>query len=672
MSQDKSEKDLLKEVEQLRARLAEQEETLCAIRSGEVDAVVVSGADGEQVYTLRGADTPYRSLIEQMDDGAATLTADGTIIFCNQSFAKMLKISLQEALGTNIMKYIAQKGKLMFEKQLYNAVAKSVKTEAYFTVKDGPTLPAELSLSPLQMDKSQAITLIARDITERKVAEQKTREQASLLDTAKDAIFVQDLDGRTIYWNPGAERLYGWTTEEILGRNINLLTTKKSVLADAERSTRERGGWIGEMRQATKDGKEVTVESHRTLVRDENGRPKSILTINYDITERKMLEAHLRRVQRLESIGVLAGGIAHDLNNILTPIIMSLRMLDEKIMDEENKKLVEVSYRSAQRGAGLVKQIQAFQHDTASDRKLVNIESIVSDISYLMKETFPKNIELQVDVSKDGSSVLGDATQLHQVIMNLCVNARDAMPNGGTLTITAKNTAISERYARMNPEAKPSAYVVITISDTGTGIPDHVRDKMFEPFFTTKPFGKGTGLGLSIAHGLVKSHDGFIEVESEVGKGSEFKIYLPAIKTSSRPILKKETTKASRGQGETILLIEDEPLVAQVTESILKKYGYNVVTANDGAEALSIYAQHNEVDVAIVDQMMPNMDGRSAINELHKINPNLKIIVVSGLVENAKYVDGTDIQAFLQKPYTIDRLLKTIRVILNSNNAQWQ
>ena len=354
----------------------------------------------------------------------------------------------------------------------------------------------------------------------------------ALLDKARDAIAVRDVEHRLTYWNKGAQRLYGWTAEEAIGKNADRLVYKEesSMLIEAKKSVIEEGEWIGELHQVTKDGKEIIVESRWTLMHDSEGKPKSILVINTDITEKKKFESQLLRAQRIESIGTLAGGIAHDLNNVLTPIVLSLQMLKQKFKDEQSQRLLTILENNSQRGANLIKQVLSFARGVEGERNPLAAKHVIREIEKVLKETFPRSIEIRTDIQKDLFTISGDATQLHQVIMNLCVNARDAMPNGGILSITASNFFIDKNYAQMHTDAKVGSYIVIAVSDTGTGIPPKIMDRVFEPFFTTKEHGKGTGLGLSTALAVVKSHGGFINIYSEVGKGTTFSVYLPLLK----------------------------------------------------------------------------------------------------------------------------------------------
>jgi two-component system cell cycle sensor histidine kinase/response regulator CckA len=512
------------------------------------------------------------------------------------------------------------------------------------------------------------------EITERKRADEKIREQAALLDKALDAIALRNLEHNLIYWNKGAELLYGWTAEEVIGKNADelLYKGKPIKLIEAEKSIIDKGEWSGELGQVTKEGKEIIVQSRWALVLDSDGKPKSILIINTDITEKKRLESQLLRAQRMESINTLAGGIAHDLNNMLTPMMLSLQILKEKYKDEQSRKLLDILENSSRRSADLIKQIMSFARGIEGERKPLRVTHLISEIDKIAKATFPKNIELRTDVPDDLFTISGDATQLHQVLMNLSVNARDAMPDGGVLSISAENFLIDEDNVRINIEAKVCPCVLIRVSDTGTGIPPEIKDRVFEPFFTTKGHGKGTGLGLSMAHAIVKSHGGFINVYSEIGKGTAFSVYLPAVNAEIQNV-EEQTAELLLGKGELVMVAEDEDSVREITVSTLREYGYKVLTANDGAEAVALYAKNKaKIKVILMDMMMPFMDGKASIRAIRKINPEIKIITVSGLVEKDKLakIADTRVNAFLPKPYTAERLLKTIREVIGKDNDE--
>jgi two-component system, cell cycle sensor histidine kinase and response regulator CckA len=522
------------------------------------------------------------------------------------------------------------------------------------------------------LEKNQLNTaLLERSIRyalERTRAQCKIRQQAALLDVATDAIFVCDLNNQILFWNKSAEKLYGWKEEQAIGKNILQLWQEKSLLQlqSAFNLLLKNGAWEGELRQTTMSGNDIIVESRWTLVSEFEDKSQTILVVNTDITQKKQLESQFFRAQRLESIGTLASGIAHDLNNVLAPILMTAQLLESRSHDERSKKLLPILISNAKRGANLVKQVLSFTRGIEGERTPLQLKHLINEIQQVIKETFPKTIQPINQIPQELWTVSGNATQLHQVIMNLCVNARDAMPDGGKLTIEAENLFIDENYAKMNIEAKIGNYISITICDTGIGIRPDIIDRIFEPFFTTKELGKGTGLGLSTVLGIVKSHGGFINVYSEPGKGSKFQVYLPALQTPET--VEDDDDNIPEGNSELILVVDDEDSILDVTKASLESFNYKAITASDGIEAIALYAERaNEISVVVTDMVMPSMDGLTTIRTLQKINPTVKIIAVSGLSSSEKICAGTEIgvKAFLAKPYTAKQLLETINTVKN-------
>ncbi|MDI9636175.1 PAS domain S-box protein [Geitlerinema splendidum] len=538
--------------------------------------------------------------------------------------------------------------------------------------KDGSRFPVRLSVTPLQDSQGQITGFlgIASDITQRKQDEEQIRQQAALLDIATDAIFVQSLDREILFWNKAAERLYGYPAAEILGKEANFLYQETlGELEEAQQHVLDKGDWYGELEQLTQAGRKIIVESRWTLVRDEENQPQSILIVNTDITEQKQLAAQFFRIQRLESIGTLASGIAHDLNNLLTPMLAVAQLLPYKIpnLDERTQQLLKIIETNTKRGADLVKQVLSFAKGIEGKHSIIQLEHLAWEISQVASETFPKSIEIQTDLPPDLLPVFGDATQLHQVLINLCLNARDAMPEGGVLSLSAKNMVLDENYVHMNLEAKVGHYVVVTISDTGIGIAPDIMDRIFEPFFTTKETGKGTGLGLSTVMGIVKSHGGFINVYSEVKQGTKFKIYLPALEGEKALIGLPQLLP--KGNGELILVADDEAAIREVVKASLETYNYQVLTASDGIEALALYAQYKDkVSVVLMDMMMPSMEGPVAIRTLQKINSKVKVVAVSGLSSSnlVNAARNVGIQEFLAKPFTSEELLLALHRILSA------
>jgi PAS domain S-box-containing protein len=528
----------------------------------------------------------------------------------------------------------------------------------------------ELELLQELADNVAHGVLVMRLRSQRRADQQKVARQAALLDKATDAIFVRDLEHRVLYWNKSAERLYEWSADEAVGRHAaDLLHAPdgRDAFDQACGKLLDCGEWAGEWTKKSRSGRVLTVEARWTLVRDENGQPECVLAINTDITERKKLEKQFLRAQRLESIGTLAGGIAHDLNNVLTPIMLSLQLLKLQCAEGDSGELIATCEASASRAGTMLKQLLLFSRGAEGAKATVQVPDLLQDVVRITRETFLKQLDVRTRVASDIWSVVGDPTQLHQVLLNLCVNARDAMPRGGTLTLSAENVTLDEHYASMNVEGSPGPYVCIEVQDTGSGIAPDMLDKIFDPFFTTKDVGKGTGLGLSTSLSIVKAHGGFFRVYSELGTGTSFKIYLPAgvgESLSPEPV----APTLPRGNGQLVLVIDDEPSIRQISRQTLEAFGYSVLTAADGAEGIALFAARQaEIQVVIVDMMMPILDGPATIQVLQRLKPNLPIIGASGLAANGNLARAASlgVKHFLQKPYGAADLLNTLRQVLS-------
>jgi PAS domain S-box-containing protein len=536
-------------------------------------------------------------------------------------------------------------------------------------------LMALFSRNRLPNDTIEVLGVIADAVAQgimRKRAEEKVIEQAALLDKSQNAIMVVDLAHRITYWNKSAERLYGWPAREACGKRADqLLFRDVSYFQTAKTCVFECGEWKGECSQVNSGDSPVVVESEWTLVHNEAGEPKSILIVSTDVSDRKKIEAQLLRNQRMESIGTLAGGIAHDLNNALAPIVMSVEILKQKFTDDQSRRMLSILESSARRGADMVKQVLTFARGVEGERVLLQTRHLLKEVAKIVGDTFPKAIQIKTKIAENLWTTMGDATQLHQVLLNLAVNARDAMEGGGTLTISAENEiveALQEPFAGV----KPGFYVVIKVTDTGSGIPREILDKIFEPFFTTKEMGKGTGLGLATVLGIVKSHAGFVQVQTEVNKGTTFLVYLPALEKASAQT-ETEHREMQRGRGELVLAVDDEASVLTMLKETLENYGYRVIAAKDGAEAVAAFTSHKtEIKVVVTDMLMPFMDGPATIRVLRKLDPTLKIIAASGLLDHEKVRDATGMDniAFLLKPYTAEKLLLTLRKVIGGDPAE--
>jgi PAS domain S-box-containing protein len=513
---------------------------------------------------------------------------------------------------------------------------------------------------------------VIRDITDLKLAEGRIRQQAALLEATRDAIFVWGLEQGLEFMNPAAEILVGSTLPEACGRDLAQVFRPRSELAlrSALQEVKARGLWTGTLRLLPPEGGEREVDTRWSLVLDDHGRPKSILITGNDITEKKRLEAQYLRAQRLESVGTLASGVAHDLNNILSPIIMGVGLLKTEKLGPEAQGVLDMILDSARRGSDTVKQLLTFARGGGESlRGPVQPLHLVKEIVRLLEQTFPKSIQIYTDLEAHPHTILADPSQLHQVFMNLCVNARDAMPEGGVLFITVANQTLDETATRWHPKARPIPYVVFKVADSGAGIAPEAMDKIFDPFFTTKPLGKGTGLGLATVLGIVESHHGFMLVDSYVGEGATFQVYIPASTPPDSGDAIQASAGVGRGQGETVLVVDDETAILRITSEVLQRAGYRTLTSSNASEAVHLYERYqDQIRVVITDIMMPFGDGRQLITSLVEQNPKLPIIAMSGLATEdfRRETLRRGAIGFIQKPFSAEALLQALCQALQS------
>jgi len=470
--------------------------------------------------------------------------------------------------------------------------------------------------------------------------------------------------------------MLGYTREEVAAKPLCWDVLTPPELADQDRRALAEIKATGfcspyEKEFIRKDGTRLPVLVGAAAFED---NPEEGLCFVLDLTERKKLEQQFLRAQRMESIGTLAGGIAHDLNNLLAPVTMGLGLLKQYGLDPQALHVVETMELSTKRGADLVKQVLSFARGVEGSRTPLQLTPIVREIESIVLNTFPKNVVLETKIAPDLGMVMADATQINQVLLNLCVNARDAMPDGGRLKLMVQNVQIDSQYAIMHRGMAPGRYVLIQLIDTGCGIPKELIDRIFEPFFTTKELGKGSGLGLSTVLGIVRSHGGFVNVYSEPGKGSTFKLYLPALTDGvGADAADPRPDALPRGRGELVMVVDDETSILDITKQTLQAFGYKVITAEDGALAVGLYALHrDEISVVLTDMMMPVMDGPSLIAALRRLNPKVRIIAASGLNTNGNMVRATTlgVNHFLDKPYSADAMLQILKVILSDGTSR--
>lgn len=516
---------------------------------------------------------------------------------------------------------------------------------------------------------------IAKDITERRIAEDQLRDQATLLDRARDAIIATDLTHRIIYWNTSAERVYGWKAGEVFGRRLADLALgyEPADFAAAQARVLASGEWRGDFRLQHKSGDSIQVESTWSLVLGLEGQPRSILMIDTDVTEKRKMAIQLLRADRMDSIGMLAGGVAHDLNNVLAPIIMGADLLRVRLKDPTDLGIVDNIERSATHGAALVRQLLNFARGGEGEQVEVAVEPLFEDVRKLLLQSLPRSIDLHLSCASDLPLVKADGTQLKQLLLNLCLNARDAMPGGGRLEVRAQPVMVDPKMAEANPGAQPGRHLLMTVADTGTGIPPGLLRKIFDPFFTTKGSGKGTGLGLSTVAGIVKSHGGFLNVESELGRGTAFHLFFPALAGPTVAPTRPSASPFAGGQGEQILLIDDDPNVLDVFRQLLERAGYQVWLAADGQAGVEAFERRRDaIKIVITDIAMPVMDGMGAIAAIRSLRPQQAILAVSAFMEpdRANLLRSLDPPVeILSKPVPAGTLLLTLQRMIGAGSG---
>jgi len=511
------------------------------------------------------------------------------------------------------------------------------------------------------------------------VLESEERFRTMLQKVPNVAVQGYSLTGETTYWNDASEKLYGYSRSEALGRKVVDLIIPEELEADIHEmlDALAQGAEAlpsGEFALRRKDGSRVVVHTSFAVLRRPNRDPE-VFCIDVDLTDRKVLEEQFLRAQRLESIGTLAGGIAHDMNNLLSPIVMGAGLLRELDRDGTFGAVIGQIEQSAERGKDLVKQVLSFARGVDGKRERVDFEGLLGEIEGMVHSTFPKNIRYDCRRQDGLPAVMGDATQLHQVLVNLCVNARDAMPEGGRLSLAVESIDIDSQLAAMFPGASPGPHAVITVADEGCGMDAMTCERIFEPFFTTKELGKGTGLGLSTVIGIVRGHGGFIDVDSTPGKGTAFRVYLPSAEEAAETDGGHRDFDCGeplpRGNGEHILLVDDEAAILKVSKQTLEAFGYRVTTAEDGTQAMAAYAcGRGEIALVLTDMMMPNMDGPSLVRALKRIDPDVRVVAASGLKSGGtiRNVTAYGVKYFLPKPYSADTMIRTVHEALCSQS----
>ena len=650
------------------------------------DGVVVSAHGAVWDVTEAVTELERRIAIERrlddtlnaFGDGLVFLDKQGRMSSVNAKAAVMTGIPVEQMVGASIWDLFAEWEGSAFETAFRRAIDEGVRTQAReYSTRSGIWL--DCTLHPTR----GGLVLYTRDATEDErmrrattEAQRRVAEQAALLDAARDAVIVRSLDGIVEYCNAAAARLYGWTIEEAVGRDIREVVSGRPHDFDtAATATLRDGYWAGELHERTRDGRAIIVDSRWQLLQDDAGKPSCVLSLGSDITRWRQVEQERIHARRLESLGTLAGGIAHDLNNVLTPILLAVQLLKRGEQDEADLQLLATMETAARRGADMVGQVLAFARGIDGRRERIAIDPLFEELRTTARTMLPASVALEVDVAPDVPDTVGDSTQLLQVLANLVTNARDAMPQGGSLGIRASAVNLCGDALAHTHLDLPGRYVRIDVDDTGTGMSEEVAEKVFEPFFTTKPLGRGTGLGLATSLSIVRSHGGSIRVDSEPGRGTRVAVLLPVADGSEGAVDEgaDSTASAPLGDGELVLVIDDDASIRVAVPQALQAYGYQVLTASNGEEGIAlIESGGTAVDVVLTDMMMPVMDGAAMSAYLKEHHPGIPVIASSGLVTRADETDGPrmGVAAFLPKPYTTGALLTVLRNVLDDRHPE--
>jgi hypothetical protein len=607
--------------------------------------------------------------------GIITYGPDGRTVTANEAAAHIVGAKVSDLLRQNIREIESWRrwGLLAAAEQALAGGVVVTHTGPLVTA-FGKSLWVEARFVPFDYMGGKHLLLILSDETEKHQAAENLQLLHTTVQAAPVGWVVTDTEGRIQSVNPAFTRLTGYGAAEVVGQSTRLLKSGRHTpefYADMWRTIKAGAVWTGEMINRRKDGTEY--REHMTIapVHNAEGAIEHYVAVKQDITERRSLEQQLARSQRLEGIGMLASGIAHDLNNIFSPILLSLEMLKMKYPASDGRKMVELIESAGQRGAGIVRQVLTFARGLEGERTEINPRYLIKDATQIFGETLPRQIQIETDIQAELPGVRGDATQLHQVLLNLAINARDAMPDGGRLILGARIAEVDAARAAANPALPAGRWVVLTVRDTGVGMSPQVQERIFEPFFTTKPLGQGTGLGLSTVYGIVRSHGGVVEVSSEVGRGTEFRVWLPALAAKSAASECAPGANGAgplRGEGRRVLVVDDEEAIRLVTRAALERHGFEVVTARDGAEGWALFqADPRRFCASLIDLMMPRMNGRQLVRQMRELAPDLPVVFSSGLTDEKDgsapqlSFEALRVKTLLRKPYNEAQLLTTLR-----------
>ncbi|HVX66698.1 MAG TPA: ATP-binding protein [Bryobacteraceae bacterium] len=668
--------ELLERLRDLQERLDEAEETLRALRSGEVDAIVASGPDGERVYTLKGADEAYRVMVQGMAEGALTLSTDGLILFSNEQFATLARCPLEHVIGSRIQDFVAPEdaGRVTALLQGRDGRKAEVRLKS-----GGALVPAYFSVQNVILDEVERLCLIVTDLS----AQKRNEEVLAMMEVVPAGVFIaEDPECRKMAGNRMAYELLRMSPPANLSKSApeherpktwremkdgRELTTEELPLQAAARTGRPVRGY--EFDIVFEDGEVRTWLGSAVPLFDEAGRPRGSVGAFVDITERRIAGERLLQTQKLESIGVLAGGIAHDFNNLLVGVVGNASLAQELIPPGNRAgELLRGVIKTGEQLANLTRQMLAYSGKGQFFLERLDLSELVPEMSALIQPSIPKKIALHFELERGLPPIEADRGQMQQVLMNLVLNAAEAIgSNAGLISITTGAQSVDESYLRLNPDAaglSPGDYVYLEVRDTGCGIDPALKAKIFDPFFTTKFMGRG--LGLAAVSGIVRGHKGAINVTTMPGKGTCFTVLFPAAPGAAVERAASDLTAADRGTG-TILVVDDEEVVREMARNALGHHGFDVLAAASGVEAIDIFKRHpGEIALVVLDLSMPGLGGEEVLPQLRRIRPSVKVIVSSGYSEpeSMALFRGQRVSGFIQKPYTSSRLAQRVKAAL--------
>ncbi|MFZ5453045.1 MAG: PAS domain S-box protein [Thermodesulfobacteriota bacterium] len=655
-------------------------------KDGAVEYLISTGIDitarKKAEDLLRESEQRYKMLFESAPDAILIMEAEGEnggrIVAANQASATLHGYTVPQMLGLHIRDLYPGVDAAVEKGKLQRILAGEwIKEEVTHLKKDGTAFPVEIHIGLIELEGHKYVLAFDRDISERKRAEEALREAhqtlQALIQAAPLAILVLDPERNIRMWNPAAERMYGWKEEEVLGRFLPIVPEDKMEESQELVQRMLAGESLHglELRRRKKDGSLIDIAVFTAPLYDAQGQINGTMALNMDVTESKRLKEQLLQSQKMEVVGRLAGGVAHDFNNLLTAIT-GYSELVLNFMDEDNPLRQDVTEirKAGDRAASLTRQLLAFSRKQVLQPKVLDLNLVVESLGKMLQRLLPSDIDLVISPEANLGRVMADPGQIEQVILNLAINARDAMPHGGRLTIATANVDLGESHARRLMNVEPGPYVLLQVSDTGCGMDPETLSHVFEPFYTTKDLGKGTGLGLSTVYGIIKQSGGHVSVHSKSEQGATFKIYLPRISDVLEPVSQtlQQSTAKYRGQ-ETILLVEDEDGVRQLVSTVLQRHGFKVLEARHGREALDLSLKHpGPINLVLTDVVMPGMGGQELAQRLQPLYPDLKVLYMTGYAEEIQPDRSLPDQEiyFLQKPFEAHGLLRRVRHLLDA------